>query len=35
MNARNIAGGYLAGCKKKCDRICTVKDSPNITIDFN
>ena len=35
MNARNIAGGILAGCKKKCDRICTVKNSPDINIDFN
>lgn len=33
-NAKNKWFGVAAGCKKKCDHTCTVKDSPDINIEF-
>ena len=34
MNAKNKLGGLAAGCRKKCGHICTVKNSPDISIEF-
>ena len=34
LNAKNKLGGILAGCKKKCDHTCTVKNSPDIDIEI-
>lgn len=34
MNAKNKMFGITAGCKKKCNHTCTVKNSPNIKIEI-